>query len=296
MIKQTVRRILPRKIIRSWEQWRDRERLSRAERAVAAFRRPSARSHGLPSQLIVSLTSYPQRYGTLAKTLKGLLAQTISPDRTILWIAKADMATLPDDVKDLRSCGLEIRPCHDLRSYNKIIHTLKLWPDAYAVTADDDLYYEPKWLETLVQGVRPGEKVIICRRAIRPKRIGDSFAAFVEWQQDIITNGELVDDLFPTGVGGVLYPPHSLSPEVMDEEVFTTLCPHDDDSWLYFMSRRAGSKYSQVGGGFAQTMWPGSQVTSLMSVNLIEGENDRQFRAVIEHYASSTPANEAKLT
>ena len=296
MIRQIVRRILPAKMTRLLEQWRDQARLSRAERAVAAFRRPIARAHGLPGELIVSLTSYPQRYGILAKSLKGLLAQTIRPDRTILWIAEEDMPALPDEVTDLQSSGLEIRPCHDLRSYNKIIHTLKLWPDAYVVTADDDLYYEPKWLETLAQGVHPGEKVVVCRRALRPKRIGCSYAAFLEWQQDVITDGDPVDDLFPTGVGGVLYPPHSLALEVMDEEVFTALCPHDDDSWLYFMSKRAGSKYSQVGGGFGQTMWPGSQATSLMSINLIEGENDRQFRAVIEHYASAPPANETKLT
>ena len=278
------------------ERWRDRIRLSRAERAVAAFRQPGVRIHGLPGELIVSLTSYPPRYGMLAKTLKGLLAQTIRPDRTILWIAEGDMATLPDEVCDLKSCGLEVRTCHDLRSYNKIIHTLKLWPDAFIVTADDDLYYEPKWLETLVQGVRAGENIIVCRRALRPTRVGGSYAAFTEWQQDIITDGEPADTLFPTGVGGVLYPPHCLAPEVMDEQVFLALCPHDDDSWLYFMSRRAGSKYSQVGGGFAQVMWPGSQATSLMSINLIGGENDRQLSAVIEHYASPAPARERKLT
>lgn len=284
-----IPRFLPDRLVRLLESWRDRARVARAEKAVAAFRQPGTRRHGLPGTLIVSLTSYPGRYGVVAKTLKGLLAQTIRPDRTVLWIAEEDMAALPDEVKSLQSCGLEIRSCHDLRSYNKIIHALRLWPDAYIVTADDDLYYEPKWLETLIAGVRPGEKAIVCRRALMPKRIGEAYAAFSEWQQDIVTDGEPVDTLFPTGVGGVLYPPGSLAPEVLDEEAFKALCPHDDDSWLYLMSRRAGSRYRQVGGGFAQVMWPGSQATSLMSVNLVEGENDRQFRAIVAHYGSVKP-------
>ena len=45
-----------------------------------------------------------------------------------------------------------------------------------------------------------------------------------------------------SGVGGVLYPPHSLHPEVSNEKVFMDICPHADDLWFYAMAVMAGTK------------------------------------------------------
>ena len=36
-----------------------------------------------------------------------------------------------------------------------------------------------------------------------------------------------------TGVGGVLYPPHSLKADMMDVELFTKLAPSTDDIWFW---------------------------------------------------------------
>src|SRR6516165_1052567 len=60
--------------------------------------RARQRLHQLPGELIVSLTSYPARFGTLGLTLRCLLSQTIRADRTILWISNADASLLPSDV------------------------------------------------------------------------------------------------------------------------------------------------------------------------------------------------------
>ena len=234
----------------------------------------STKRHGLPAELVVSLTSYPPRFPTLVRTLRSLLSQSIRPDRVVLWIAHQDLAALPQDVLSLIPFGLDIRGCDDLRSYTKIIHSLEAWPDAYIVTAADDLYYEPQWLNTLVSGVTPGEKVIVCRRAHRP----DLSKPYRDWRFDVITDGTIEDDLFPTGVGGVLYPPNSLHPDTVDRR-FMNLCPTADDVWLYWMGRKAGCKYRQVGGGFAQIAWRETQAVTLGSINLEHG-NDVQLQAV----------------
>jgi len=258
-------------------------RLRNAERAVAQPLPKTRKPHGLPDELIVSLTSHPPRFGTLAKTLRGLLAQSIAADRTVVWLTKEHSKLLPPDVLELRDAGLTIGICEDMRSYAKIIPALEQWPDAYIVTADDDLYYEPKWLEALVDGAVPGERVIVCRRVMRPKSQPGKYVPYMDWDWDFITNEEVREDLFPTGVGGVLYPPHSLAPEVLDRAAFTKLAPTEDDMWLFWMGRRAGSKVRQVGGGFAQVTWDGSQTTSLISQNS-DGRNDSQMAAIMAAY------------
>lgn len=277
-------RLLPRAVSAQVRDIQAKIRLRNAERAVASFQgRRGGRPHGLPGEMIVSLASYRPRFATLSKTLRSLLAQTVRADRTILWVPEEDRPELPADVLSLEERGLEIRTSRNLRSYGKIIPALENWPDAYIVTADDDLYYEPTWLETLVGGAVPGEHVIVCRRAHRPKQNGSGFEPYAEWDWDVVTNGEVRDDLFPTGGAGALYPPRSLSPDVLDEATFMSICPTADDIWLYWMGRRAGSKVRQVGGGFAQVTWPGSQEESLLSVN-VQGGNDAQLRAVVSKF------------
>src|SRR5579864_6248399 len=108
--------------------------------AVRWILRRSGTPHGLPGTLVVSLTSYPPRFPTVALTLRCLLTQSIKPDHVILWIAHADEARLPPEVLALRALGLEIRSTEDLRSFKKIVPALRDFPDAFIVTADDDVY------------------------------------------------------------------------------------------------------------------------------------------------------------
>lgn len=271
---------------------RHRLRVLRAERAVARFSPPISRPHNLPGDLVVSLTSYPPRFATLAKTVRSLLMQTVKPDRTVLWLAAADRNGLSADVLELQGHGLEIRTCEDLRSFKKVIPSLEAFPDAFLVTADDDLYYERDWLETIVSGFVPRERVIVCRRAHRPLACGDGFAPYLSWGHDASIEGVIEECIFPTSGAGALYPPGSLAPEVTDKALFQRLCPDADDVWLFVMALRAGSRFRRVGGGFAQVSWDGSQNETLMSTNL-SGGNDRQLAAVLEHFGAINQALDA---
>ena len=123
-----------------------------AERAVAGFPRiREQRPHGLQNSVVVSLTSYPPRFPYLDKTIKSLLDQSVKADHTLLWIAVDDIEHLPEAVRSLTSHGLQIKTCEDIRSYKKIIPALEAFPEATIVTADDDVYYKPDWLEGLVE-------------------------------------------------------------------------------------------------------------------------------------------------
>ena len=100
-----------------------------------------------------------------------------------------------------------------LRSYKKIIPALEAFPQAFIVTADDDLYYPRDWLTKLVGGFAPNERVIACVRAHKPEMSRGTFGPYSSWTWEFVTSGEVRDDLFPTGGAGALYPPGSLAPE-----------------------------------------------------------------------------------
>lgn len=241
--------------------------------------------HGLNGELIVSLTSYPKRFPTLHLTIKSLLNQSLAADRTILWLSPGENRLLPPAVRDLQSDRFEIRVYPlDLRSYAKIIPVLEQHPDATVVTADDDLYYPVDWLKDLVEIARRDPKVIVCHRAHKPAYDLDGrLKPYRQWSWNV-PHARHEPCLFPTGVGGVLYPPGILHPDAVDRAAFTALAPHADDAWLFFMGRLAGARYTKTPHDFHLVTWLGSQTTSLMQHNVDGDGNDLQLQALEDRY------------
>lgn len=307
VIKSTVKRLLPagprRALIcrylafRGLARWRWSQlcattmamRFRRMSvQASGRFRSPG-RPHRLPAPLIVSVTSYPPRFSTLSLTLHSLLRQSVQADRTILWIAHADMSLLPSDVTDLKVAGLEIRATEDIKSYKKVIPALDAFPQAFICTADDDIYYWPTWLERLVEEqlietVKTKDRVVTCHRAheIALDERGD-IRPYEFWRQDVFQQATSIL-LFPTGMGGVLYPPGTLMHSATDREAAFTLCPNNDDIWLYWIGRRNGATYKTVGRSREFPLWRGSQHDSLFHVNVELKANDNQIRNLTERY------------
>lgn len=259
-----------------------RARVARAIREIEA-RAITPRPHGLDAPVVVSLTSYPARFPTLALTLKALLRQTVRADCTILWLEAHEAEQLPEDVLALQKEGLDIRGnCPNIRSYKKIIPALGVFPDACIVTADDDLYYGPRWLGDLTTLAAPAR--VVAHRAHRVTHASDGLAPYAQWRKNVAGATEN-PDLFATGAGGVLYPPHSLHPDVTRQDLFTRLCPSADDVWLWWMARMAGSLVRHIGPKTRVIEWPDTQTTSLRSENLGENAgNDRAVAAMIGHY------------
>lgn len=248
------------------------------------FWRPSQGSaHGLPGPLVVALTSYPPRYPTLHLTLRSLLSQATAADRIVLCVTADDRARLPAAVTCLEGHGLTILlSAEDIRSYKKIIPPLEAYPNAFIVTADDDIYYEPQWLGALVSAYQPQTPAVICNRAHRAKfEESGRLAPYADWDWEVPGRTEGFD-LFPTGVGGVLYPPGILPPETSDAATFMRHAPRADDVWLFFMGRRAGVRYRTTGFKTRGLDWLGSQTSSLNQTNVAEGGNDIQIRNLEE--------------
>ncbi|WP_299608956.1 glycosyltransferase family 2 protein [uncultured Tateyamaria sp.] len=252
-------------------------------RSEIASRAVTPRPHDLHTPLVVSLTSFPPRFDRLAQTLKCLLLQTIAADRTLLWIAHADMLKLPKEVTELTALGLEIKACDDMRSYKKILPTLAEEPHATIVTADDDVYYSATWLENIVQGHIDQKAPVVCGRGHLIKLSDDGTPApYQTWKMNHTPTGRS-GRFFPTGVSGVLYAPGCFADDVTDWDTASQLCPTGDDVWLYWMHRLNGIKAAKAAGRQRIIEWTANPPESLKTVNATGG-NDQQIKAMIDRY------------
>lgn len=263
-------------------------RQAEALRLLAAFpRHADAPRHALPADLIVSLTSYPARFDTLHLTIKSLIDQRVRPDRIILWVDHGAVGAIPPAVAALQDDLFCVRGCEDVRSFTKIVPALAAYPEAFIAIADDDIYYPDHWLQRLVDAFDPAEPTIVYHRGHRPTyRPDGAFAPYREWQRRVSDAASLQPgtDIFPTGVGGVLYPPGSLPPQTRDVALFRKLSETCDDSWLYFMWRQAGWKARRVPGRMPKFIeWPTTQAQSLQAFHL-GGKKDEHLRDLSDYF------------
>lgn len=246
--------------------------------------RKKGKNHTLPAQLIVSLTSYPARFKSLHLTIKCLLTQTVAPDKVILWLAHQDRTELTEEILCLENEGLQILFCDDIKSYKKIIPTLHLEPEAFVVTADDDLYYTESWLEELTVSYAGDNKEVICHRAHKIMMDDTcSLLPYIEWEMETKSN-EASSLIFPTSGAGALYPPNVFHPYVLADEIFMDGCPRADDVWLYWMVRLSNGKARKVGASWKLIEWPGTQSNALWTKNVLDGGNDLQIEYMLKRF------------
>jgi len=202
----------------------------------------------------------------------------------MLWVSVPE-DKIPAKLARLEKRGLQIRFCKDIRSYKKIIYTLKENPESIIVTADDDYFYPKDWLRRLYTAYQKEPQYIHCHRAhLMMKGVDGTLKKYKEWNylSPGIQGPSL--PLFSTGAAGVLYPPHSLSEEVFNEENFMRLAPNHDDAWLKAMALLKGTHYKKV-SPFSSNLgrMKGMKANQLTDINQ-EGRGDEQIQAVFEYY------------
>lgn len=238
-------------------------------------------------QLIVSLTTYPKRIGVVHLVIKSLLCQTIKPDKIILWLAEEQFPNkekdLPKELLELEKYGLTICWCNDIRSYKKLIPTIKKYPDSYIITFDDDLYYLPSTVERLYKAALKNPHMIHCHRGTKIIVNDDNYitipGGYVKYNKPTFLHKL-------TGCSGVCYPPNVLHEDVINEKLFMKLAPTNDDIWFWLMGVLKGTKCNIINNNLPGLFEiPTSQQDSLNSIN----DNGsclfwKDFNAILTHY------------
>jgi hypothetical protein len=251
---------------------------------IVSFDPSRQKPHGLPKPLVVSLTSYPARFGTLSLTLNSILTQTVRPDKVLLWISENDKDQVPPDVMELNNGLIDIRFCRDFGSFKKIIPTIENFSDCFTITFDDDVYYWSTCIDELISGYVCDHSDIVCHRAhyITVSRSGIP-RQYKDWESNIRFDSASPYH-FPCGVLGVLYAPGIFHEDVCNESIFSDLCPTADDVWLYWMWRMTGHCSRKVGKKKLIVEWPATQSTRLRQHNIGNGGNDKCITNLIERY------------
>lgn len=239
--------------------------------------------------IIVSLTTYGKRIYDVAFTIESIMEQTMKANKILLWLDYSfQNKALPNSLIKLTKRGLEICFCEDLLSYKKVIPTLKKYPNDVIITIDDDILYDFDVLERLIVPYVDMPNHIHCLRHHRMKfDKSGNLLPYVKWIFEDKTNDYSPLNFF-TGVGGVLYPPNCLHPDVFDKKTFMEICKYGDDIWFNTMALRYGTRVSQgytrnknsIEGVVNESV----QDVALANKNVTLGQNDIQIRAVFEKY------------
>lgn len=238
--------------------------------------------------IIVSLTSYEERFKDLPKTIYSLLNQSLKPDRIILWLNKSidSLTNIPYEITKYIKNGLEIRFVDDIGSYTKAIYAFKEYPDSIIVTADDDIFYPKNWLKYLYLSYISCPEDVHCHRAHRIRLKDGKILPYETWIKHIDEENAKYEN-FLTGTGGVLYPPNCFTNEVLREDIFLKYAPSADDIWFWVMALVHKRKVRIVKNHYktlictnlCRQLWG----QTLFSKNR-KGENDRQLKNLMKFY------------
>lgn len=240
-------------------------------------------------EVIVSLTSYPARIKTVHLTVGSLLSQTRPADKILLWLSREqfpdEKTSLPDELKAMEGGAFQICFCDmDIRCHKKYFYTMQENPDSIVITVDDDVIYNNRLIETLLISYRRYPYAVSCLRAHEVVFNGDSFADYNSWKRNTKRILQPSMGLLPTGVGGVLYPPHILNEKAFDIDAIKRLCLNADDMWLRAMCVINNTPVVVAGVLPNPVEIEGSQDTALWKTNNKKGENDLQMQRIISEY------------
>lgn len=244
-------------------------------------------------KIIVSLTSFPEAIPYAAEAIRSILKGSLLPDKIVLYLdtQKFPDGKLPPELEALKAetTIFEVRfdPA-EIRSYKKLIPALRDFPNDVIVTIDDDICYYPDMLSKLVKIHKQIPDAIIAHRV---RRVGLDLP-YRKWRKykfyDFIFKKYHFDyHAMQTGVGGVLYPPHSLDKTMLDEKLFMKLAPTNDDIWFWAAAVSHRTYIIPVPGWHRKTIEIGKpKQFALKTVNLKCGD-DRNRKAldnILEYY------------
>lgn len=243
--------------------------------------------------VVVSLTSFPAAIPYAAKAIQSILDGTVLPDKVVLYLTFSQFGKngIPDELLKMAACNpvFEIRDYgRDIRSYRKLIPALRDFPDAVVVTVDDDVAYDRNMLRSLLCLHEKMPDVILAHRAkrIRPGLPYRKWRKY-RWYDFVFRKIHSSCLNIQTGVGGVLYPPHSLKKEMLDENLFTAIAPTTDDIWFWAAAVAGGTVVVPVPFGYNKPRGLGKpRELSLKTTNFKSGtdRNAAALDAIIRTY------------
>ncbi len=244
-------------------------------------------------QVVVTMTSFPEAIPYAVGAIESILNGSVLPDKLVLYLTFSQFpeGKVPDILKSLSSFNpiFEVRDYpRDIRSYRKLIPALVDFPEAVLVTVDDDVAYHRNMLRDLLALHTQLPHVVLAHRAKRIK-LGRPYKEWKKYRWYDFLGKRIHTSVLnlQTGVGGVLYPPHSLKAEMMDVELFTKMAPTTDDIWFWAAGVANGFPVVPVPFGHNKPRGLGKPKSLSLKTTNFKGEEDRNasaLKAILEHF------------
>lgn len=244
-------------------------------------------------KVIVSLTSFPEAISYAVQAVQSILDGSVLPDKIILYLdtQKFPEQNLPSELEELKSKSpiFEVRFDNAvIRSYKKLIPALRDFPEDVIVTIDDDILYHPNMLRDLLRIHKQLPNAIVAHR-VRKAKLNTPYREWkkYKWYDFIFKRFHFNHLALQTGVGGVLYPPHALDEQMLDESIFMDLAPTTDDIWFWAAAVSKGTYVVPVPGWHHKMIGVGKpREFSLKTVNLKKGDDRNRiaFDKILKHY------------
>ncbi len=235
----------------------------------------------------VSVTSHPARFNALAISLSALKAQILQPQSINVYIADADMAVLPNSIRELEKSGyISINSCDDLGSGKKLIPALKAQRNLPIITIDDDLYFENElFLHLMINHYLYPDAIIAARvHRLAVNEAGDVLP-FSTWHKHYDLTEGPAKDLMPTTGAGTLFPSKALHEDASDSALYTKLSHNTDDLWWFFQARRKGTLIRRLSGLDHLSFIDSTQEVGLWK-NGNQDRNEVNLKALLVQYGN----------
>lgn len=223
--------------------------------------------------LIVSLTTFPKRIGTVWMVVDSMFRQKAQPSKVVLYLVKEEFPggrqSLPKRLLGYEGRGLEIRFRDiNLKPHNKYFYALQEFPDKNIVTIDDDYYYNRTHLSNLLD-IQRKHPDCVCANYVDVITYDDAgIKSYKEWKcpVDEVPPGALNVAM---GFNAVLYPARLFrdAKRMFDADLIKKLSLNADDLWLKAMEALYGIDVA-TGSYISQGLLLfGTQTVTLMSIN-----------------------------
>lgn len=246
-------------------------------------------------KIIVSLTTHGKRINYVYQAIESIFQQTCKANKVILYISKDNfnINTLPQTLINQTKRGLEIHFVEDIGVYTKLIPALLEYPKDNIITIDDDYIYPFDLIEKLIKAHKLAPQAVCCSnsRIIKLDK-NSNLKPYFDFEICFPKRTKLSHYLLAEGFGGVLYPPNSLHPDVIDIELFKKLSPHADDLWYKGMELLNDTPVLQIErdrSWFQQICREEDiQDVGLKEINFktdtSQNRNDLQLKDIFEYY------------
>ena len=202
-------------------------------------------------KIIVSLTSYKNRFKNLHLVLESIFNNTMKPSKVVLTIYKKDYYYLKKKLKMMVKNNIIelIITDIDLKPHKKYFEVMKKYKDYAIITIDDDIIYTRDLIETLYNSYLKYPNCIHARRVHKIMIKNNEVLPYADWLKEYKFEFNPSFHLFSTTGAGTLFPPNILNiSDVNIDEIYK--CLTADDIYLKYLSRKRNIKIVWVPNKF----------------------------------------------